>query len=271
MASGETPNRESVLESITVVFSHSKLKEVVGTDALKSVLSGQYRDLVSSGTLNLQIVWDLLADQPDFQAEDAVAPFSVLKTWETELGLEVKLPKSLVDCSATEIMVQASHCPIPKPVKARALNPDGARTKARETVAQMESTGGGRSVATTSTRKPALEAALGLVAVLGLGYGGYTLYGVMGGAKLKTVASSEIQSSLPIAKAKQLGQELSVVIEDDTWYDLPDKARKAALQLTLEDLQSRDITSLIVQDRSGAVRASAQWVGSPAKVSIRLR
>ena len=270
MAVGETPNRESVLESITVVFANSKLKDVVGTDALKSVLSGQYRDLVANKTLHLQLVWDLLEDQPDFKAEDAIAPFSVLKTWEEDLGLTVEVPAALAKYSATEFITQASHCPVSRTIKSRALNPDGARAKARETMAALEGTGTGSRNPAPSTRKPALEAALGLVAVLGLAYGGYTFYQTLGGPQFSSVEATQIQGDLPVARAKQLGDEMNLLIEDEAWYEMPATARKDALRAALEGMQARSIKSLIVQDSSGAVRASAQWVGTPGAISVRL-
>jgi hypothetical protein len=270
MAVGETPNRESVLESITVVFANSKLKDVVGTDALKSVLAGQYRELVVGKTLHLQVIWDLLEDQPDFDAKDAIAPFSVLKTWESELGLTVNVPKALKKYSATEFLAQASHCPVPKAQKARAINPSGARAKARETMAGLERTGTSNRSDEVSTRKPALEAVLGLVAIIGLAYGGYTFYGTMGGAEFKALEASQIRGDLPIAKAKQLGDEVNLLINDDTWYELPAAARSEALTTALDGMQTRNIKSLIVQDSSGAVRASAQWIGTPAAIAIRL-
>ncbi len=272
MAEGETPNRESVLESITVVFANSKLKDVVGTDALKSVLSGQYRDLVTSNTLHLQLVWDLLADQPDFVEDDAIAPFAVLKTWEEDLGVKVELPQPLAQYTATDFVAHASHCQVSKAQKARAINPDRARAKARKTMETLEGTAtGSRSLDEPSTRKPALEALLGLVAVLGLAYGGYTLYQTMGGPQFKSVEKSEIAGDLPIEKAKQLGDEMNLLIGEASWYELPPETRKAALITALEGLQNREIKSLIVQDSSGSVRASAQWVGSHATISVRLQ
>ncbi len=271
MAAGDTPNRETVLESITVVFSHSKLKDVVGTDALKSVLSGQYRELVSGGTLHLHVIWDLLADQPGFEEEAALAPFCVLKTWESDLGLEVEMPERLAECSATEIIAQASHCPIPKTLKARTLNPQGARDKVLATMAKIDEGSPETSPSTSSSRKPAVEAALAAVAVLGLAYGGYAYYSATGGAEFKAVQTGEIRTDMPIAKAKQLGEELNLLVEEETWYELPSARRKASLRTTLENLRMQKITSLVVQDSSGRVRGSAQWIGSPAKIIVRLQ
>ncbi|MCP4446253.1 MAG: hypothetical protein GY811_13050 [Myxococcales bacterium] len=253
-----------MLDSITLVFSHSELKDVVGTDALKSVLSGQYSDLVADGTLHLQVVWNLLADQPDFVAGDALAPFSVLKTWESELGLEVALPQALSEYSATELIVQASHCPIPKALKARA--------RARKTTAEMEANvPSPKRTSEPSSRKPAVEVALAAVAVLGLAYGGYSLYLTMGGPEFSTVQTADIDGDLPVAKAKQLGEELSLLILDDTWYDLPEMLRDESLRTTLTNMGAKKVTSIVVQDSSSAVRASAQWVGNPPAIVVRLR
>lgn len=272
MAEGETPNRESVLESIALVFSQSKLKDVVGKDALKSVLSGQYRDLVHEKTLRLQVVWDLLSDQPDFDAELAVAPFSVLKTWEDELGLTVEVPRKLASLSSTQLLAQASHCPVKRSAKTRALNPENARTKARETMSSLGSTGiTQRTAEGESTRKPALEAALGLVALLGLAYGGYTYYGTMAGPQYKSVPASLVRGDLPVAKAKQLGEELNITITEASWYELSADTRKESLRASLEAMGHSDVKSIIVFDATGAIRASAQWFGSPPTINVRLQ
>ncbi len=271
MAEGETPNRESVLESIALVFSQSKLKELVGKDALKSVLSGQYRDLVRDNVLQLQVVWDLLADQPDFDADSAVAPFSLLKTWEDDLNLKVEVPKKLAGLSATELLAEASHCPVSRSAKSRALNPAGARAKARETMSALDGTGAAPRDAEESTRKPALEAALGLVALLGLAYGGYTLYGSMAGPQFKDVAVSDVRGALPISKAQQLGEELNLTITESSWYEQPLDARKASLEKTLDAMGAKDIKSIIIMDGAGTIRASAQWFGSPPTINVRFQ
>ena len=82
MESEGRPNRENITNAVVVIFAHSKLKDLVGTDAMTTVLTGQYRDLVYQDTMHLQRIWDLLEEQPGFVAEDASAPFCALKMLE---------------------------------------------------------------------------------------------------------------------------------------------------------------------------------------------
>lgn len=267
MSSGDAPNRESIVSAIVVAFAHSKLKDLVGKDALRSVLDGQFRDLVVDGSLKLQPVWDLLSDQPGFNPEDARAPFCLLKTWKRDLNVkQVDLPIAFVDLTATEHMAYASHCVVPKNVKAAAIDIEAVRKKARET-SVVESTG---TQDMPSTRKPILEAVLAIVAVVGLGFAGYTVYGLVSGPPFEEVPVAALDGIIPVAKAKRLGKELHVVISHEPWFRLPEKDRTEALRKSLIQLDSSNINILIVTDSTGGVRGSAQWVGKPPVPQIRL-
>ncbi len=265
----DMPNRDAVLGAIVLAFAHSRLKDVVGDEALRSVLSGQYRDLVSKGTLHLQVLWDLLENQPGFSEEAARPPFSVLQTWERKLGLVIKPPSPLAKCTSAEFVAQASLCPVPKEKQARVFG----RADNKATLAPLTVHGRPRNtqpVSSPSTRKPVLEALLGVIAVAGLAYGTFALYGFLAVPGFEQVATADIPSDMPITKAKQLGTEINLLIEDEEWYRHSPQERQEDLKAALVHLQSKNIDSLIVQDRDGVVRASAQWNGSADDVVIRL-
>jgi hypothetical protein len=270
MASAGAPNREGIIGAIVLVFAQSKLKDLVGSDPLRSVLSGQYRDLVQDGTLHLQVIWDLLEDQPGFEREDAEPVFCVLKSWQEDFQLEVEMPKVLADLGEAEIMGSASHCPVPGRLKERALFPEGAKAKAKASMAAFDTGHVAKTNIGASTRKPALEALLGVIAIAGLGFGGYTLQQYLRGPNIKTISASNIATEIPISSAKRLGGDLSLVVSNDNWFALPAAERIAMLQATLRGVSSFDIKAMVILNSAGKMRASAQWMGEPPKIDVRL-
>lgn len=270
MESGKGPGREGTIEAIVVAFAHSKLQHVVGTDALRSVLTGQ-RELLRGGILHLQVVWELLEDQPGFDPEAARAPFCLLKKWQSELGLPVELPAALAGSSETEIMAAASHCPVPKAIRDRTLDPVGFRARAEHRRSQLELDAIPAKAADKSPRRQRLiAAALGAVAVGGLSVAAYQLANHVSGAGFQSLPAAEIGDAIPVHSARQLGQEVLAVVHDESWFALPQPAQREALEEALRELKTRDIVSLVVQDETGQVRASAQWVGEPPTILTRL-
>jgi hypothetical protein len=270
MSSGGAPNREAVIGSIVLAFSHSSLKEVAGTDALRSVLGGNYRDIVKGDTIDLQPVWDLLKDQPGFREEAALPPFSLLKSWEEGLKGTVQLPREMGSLSAAELMVNAARCQVPKSQRQAALDPEGSRQRARELVESVSEPRRPDRKKNAPVRRPALEAILGVVAVAGLVFGGYTLAGFFGGPSTSSISVDEIGGEMPLASAKRLGNEVDLVISDPAWFDSDEGQRRASLSAALEGLSSRDIDVLVVRDKGGVVRASAQWIGDERELRVRL-
>lgn len=263
----DAPNRESIIEAIVLAFSHSKLKAIVGSDALRSVLAGQYRDMVSGKQLHLQVVWDLIHDQPGYDEEHAKPAFCALKTWEKNLRLEVVLPASLSGLSDTEIVALGSHCGVPSKDRHRVLGATGSIANLRESRASIAPV---VKPSSSSANRPGVVAALALVAAAAMGFTIYTLVGLTSRPAYQRFNTDEISSILPVKSAKRLGADLSVVLEDDAWLEQPHEAMTADLHAALTALKDSNVEILILQDTSGAMRASAQWVGSPARIEVRL-
>lgn len=268
MATGQALKRDSIIGAIVLAFSHSKLKDLVGTDALRSVLEGQYRDLVFKETLHLQVVWNLLHDQPGFDPELAQAPFALIKQWEKRLGLTVEMPESLASMSATQVMAAATHCPVPKAQRERTLAPEASRLRVQAVLDDSQSDSLSSKSDDAPTRKPGLEAALGVVALLGFAFGGYTLMGFLGGPDTESVSVSKLDTGLPLSKGEKLGRQLVAVV-DDSWLGQDAEAMREGLETALRRLKGRDIDSLVLKDGSGAIRASVQWVGEPPVAEAR--
>ena len=270
MESEGRPNRENITNTVVVIFAHSKLKDLVGTDAMTTVLVGQYRDLVYQDTMHLQLIWDLLEEQPGFVAEDASAPFCALKMLEEKLQLEVEMPGALADYDSTRIMATASHCVVPKGLIDRTLFPPTANGKAAARAAAearyQRATSG---PAQASTRKPVAEVALAVVALIGLAYGGYTVFSFYQGPQFEAISPSDLITKIPIDSARVLGSDLETVCTDESWYQRPEAERISMMTNTLEALKSNEVEVLIVRDAGGALRASAQWVDGRAEVRLR--
>jgi hypothetical protein len=268
MGSEGTPNQEVIIGSIVTAFSHSKIADLVGTDALRSVLTGQYRDLVVEGTLHLQRIWSLLQEQPGFDPKNARGPFCVLKLWEEQMGVEVALPEHLAGIGHSQCLAWSSECPVPKHAKAKALNPAGARAKARASMHAFQQ-GQPKAPPRKKTRNPPLEIALGVVAIAGLGFGGYTLAGFLSAPKFSDFDTSKITTEIPIASGKKLGAEVNIVVSDGAWFSLPEPERLRMMEATLRGLQSQNIEQFVVLDDSKEIRASAQFVGKPPQIQVR--
>jgi hypothetical protein len=249
-----------------MAFSHSALKDKVGVDALRSVLHGRYRDIVYGGMIHLQPVWELLEQQPGFDAEAARPPFAALKSWQDEMQIEVELPTAMAAATATEIMAWSSHCPVPRATRRRAL-----AAVSGVSAAELGTKGGAKKANKKAgeQRRPSLVALLAFVAVLGLGFAGYTIFQYIGSSGEFEEASLPVTGELPVTAQKRLGSQLSVQVADE-WFDSSEDERNADLEEMMSGLQRFQITTLVVQDQSGAVRGSAQWFGVPPKLVIRL-
>lgn len=101
----------TLIDVIVLVFARSELKNLVGTDALRTVLSGSQRALFPEpGTMSLQPVWELIESQPGFDAELAIPPMCRLKAWEAPLKVKVELPESLVHLDLATREKKAMEC-----------------------------------------------------------------------------------------------------------------------------------------------------------------
>ena len=107
------PDKRTIIDALVLACTHSQLREIVGTDALRSVLDVEYRELIAGGTFNLQPVWELFEDQPGFDPSHAAAPLCRFKSWERQLGMDVTLPNKLLDLDEVEQARQASNCDVP--------------------------------------------------------------------------------------------------------------------------------------------------------------
>lgn len=275
------------LEALILAFSHSRAKELVGTDALRSVLSGQYREIQRDGGFDLEPVWQLLCNQPGFDPEDVCPPLCRFKAWEKELRLEVRLPAAMAGLSDAARAELAAQVQVPAILRTRVLK--GARVPsddpdvaAADAIAQSEERtrpGVARvpySVPPTirtrrlrrlsRAQRRALEIAAAVLALFGFGLAGIQL---KHGCRTEEWESTPIRfaGDIPLDGAKRQGPEVSGALRDSRWLALPASVRTAHMKAALEGLP-RDVQVFFVRDGQGQIRAVARWFGQTRQIAV---
>ena len=282
------------LEALLLAIRHSRVRELSGTDALRSVLASQYRELVRDGALHLAPVWDLLESQPGFSAADAMPPFALLRSWEPRLSLKVELPPAMADLSAGELAEMAASLHVPSRFMAHVWR--GGRVVDEELdeltptpVPVPEPVPPSRPAAGASRREqPAAGSAswadrLGAgrrrgltalaiaVALAGFGYAGVVLLGGGSGERSWSQLEPGFAGEIPLARAERAGPEVGGTLADEAWLSAPDEARRAQMRAALERLPG-DVEVFFVRDPAGRVRATARWFGgSQRMIDVTLR
>jgi len=261
------PGKREIIEAIVLAFTHSEASELVGTDALRMVLDGQYVDMVQQpGTLDLAPLWALLNRQPGFQADHALPPLYRLKSWERALKRTVTLPGPLEQLGAVERERLAARCPVPEGKLERALRP-AAQTPPRLDVPRPTPRALARAAAAATTtklqvvevvtpteqkrnRRVLLAAGLSLLVLA------FSLFLTFSGGP-STVAPASLGDSIPIAEAHLSGDVVGIILKDSSWLGRPLDERRRTLVETLEHAQSLGATGVVVMDTAGVVRAMA--------------
>src|SRR5262245_41980597 len=98
-----------IVELVLLGLEQSKLKDT-GLSALRGVLLSDKRLAVLDGAVDLQTVWDLLEGQPEWNAENALPPFSFVKSLESRLHITVKLPAAMGGLTEADIARHGASC-----------------------------------------------------------------------------------------------------------------------------------------------------------------
>lgn len=269
-------SKNTLINALILACSQSLLRDIVGTDALRSVLDVEFRELLVGGTFRLQPVWDLFASQPGFEPDAAIPPMCRMKSWERQLGVDVVMPAALAELGPSEIVSHASRCDVPlaelqKILRAdpelgqgRSTNPDMS-IKAR-TTGKHEHAAGKRARDTSSRWLPLVAA----IAVIGLALGGYSLWqGIGGSPAWQSVNLASFAGDLPIRDAERIGDQVRATITDEGWLARPARERERALEDALRKLEPQGITVLFLRDQAGEVRATVQLYDSGARTRVQ--
>ncbi|HWM85823.1 MAG TPA: hypothetical protein VNO33_08290 [Kofleriaceae bacterium] len=281
------PQGRVPLEALILAFAHSRAKALVGTDALRSVLSGEYRELQKGGEFDLEPVWQLLAQQPGFDPTHVRPPLCRFKSWESQLGLVVLLPAEMAGLSELERNELAGHVHVPAHERQRVLQGQQvqsddpvAAAAAREEEARPPPRAEVPVPIPTTARTPrlrrlnpaqrrALEIGALVLALFGFALAGIQLQRGCASHQWDEMAT-RFAGDIPLASAQRQGPEVSGDLRDARWLSQPPGVRTAHMKAALEALP-HDVQVFFVRDREGQVRAVARWFGTPRQISVTLQ
>lgn len=258
-----SPDKEQVIDALVLVFAHSDSAKLVGTDALRSVLAVEYHDMVTDGVFDMQQLWELLADQPGFDAAAAEPPLCLLKNWEAKLDLEFQLPKHLAEMSDRDRALRAAQCRVPAAESKRVLRvtaPPPVAARARRDSLGSGGRAGRTSMPPPTARKqrPAWQGWLaGVVAAATMTFVGVTLYGHCQGANGHWDQAQVELDDLPTRSVTRMGTQVRAEVDAATWNKLDDDAKRQKLRDAL--LGAEDSGVDVIALRAGkSVVATAQ-------------
>jgi hypothetical protein len=280
-------SKQAVVESLLLACQHSGVIQFITPEALRTVLELEYADLIGTGSFDLQAVWELLEEQPRFDAEAVGPPMAAFKSWEERLGVPVELPLALRSLSAGERAELAARCPVPAGRVSRVIADvaDAEKIAARDAerrAAAREAAATGMAVPVAGPPRGRLGAwmakhrgtVIGVSALLGVAG-----FGVAGVATLKACSPSgewtQVAADfgdLPVSDPRKLGSQVGVRLTDPGWLELPRERREKQLVAALDRLGPQQVTVLFVTDDRGEVRASVQRHGGrKPRVEVRFR
>lgn len=275
--------KRMVIEALVLAFANSQARDIVGTDALRSVLEVEYHELVSDGVINLQPLWELLEQQPGFEAPQALAPVCAFKSWEKRLAIQVQLPDSLSELTQEQTLGHAAECAVPRPDLNAVFRGTAGVSAEVPAAAKREQPKAKKAKKTKGTnipaqkaesaRRPAIAVVAGVIGVACLAFAGVTLYKSCATTtgKWAQLAPAQISSSIPIASADRLGKQVRVTLSDDKWLSLDKEERSDQLKAALRKLESREIDSLVILDSKATVRADARLLGRTGELRVTFR
>jgi hypothetical protein len=260
------------VEALVLAFSNSRAKSLVGTDALRTVVSGQYRELVQDGALHLEGVWGLLESQPGFDPEMVKPPLCRYKLWQDDLGIDIVLPEALSKLDPLEIRSCAERCRVPEldldKVLGRGRYTDQERAARASRLADADSQVSEPVVEAPKQSRPILLVAAFLVALASFGVTGFFLWQAFTRPPADKIAVT-FAPGIPLAKAERRGIDVGATLSDDGWLGKADVERRSALTTAIETLRRDGVRTLYIRDKKGKVRALAQSYDKGTKVRIQ--
>lgn len=272
--SGAQPDKDRIIDAIVLVVTRpSSLRGLIAPDVLRDALSVEFEDMLNpAGELDLQPVWEILETQPSFNADTVTAAMCRLKTFESRLAIEVKLPTALAGLKHGEVSMKASEIRLP-PGLTNEIGPAAPAARPKRTTSQQRPTAAPPPAGSEGRRSrlPGWVLPLALVAALGgFGYTGFTLYQGCSTprADWKSVDLDAL-SALPVKGARRFGTQVDATLSDEAWLSKGEAARKADLQAALDKLGADGVRVLVLRDARGNIRATVQRSPKTNQISFR--
>jgi len=281
------------LEALILALRHSRAAHLTGSTVLRQVLGSSYRDLVQGDRFDLGPVWELLASQPKFDADELMPAFALVKSWEQKLGKTVVLPPAMQELGDRQLADMAASIHVPASELASIMRgrkvetdhlaiipevePERRDTPRMRKVKRPASAPGEPRAATepprprlTQKQRRAVIVGAGAVAVLGFAIAGLFM---LKSCQTRTwdAVPLEFAGEIPLARAERSGPEVSATLQSRAWLALPAARRKDQLASALRALPPT-VDVLIVRDQGGVIRATARWYGKrPRQIAVTLR
>lgn len=256
----------TLIDVIVLVFARSELKNLVGTDALRTVLSGSQRALFPEpGAMSLQPVWELIESQPGFDPDLAIPPMCRLKAWENQLLVKVEMPEPLAHLDLATREKKAMECNVGddelyKVIKVRPTAPEK-----KDTTRAIESTSASEEKARAQGSSLSTKVAA-ILAVLGLAAAGVSVYLTLGRTSGSTVrlSASELSSDIPLTDARRNGSLVVATLSDMTWLDKPEAERRLQLEAVGPKVRVQQANGMMLVDSKGLLIAVLRVDRKPA-------
>lgn len=266
------PGQKEHVEALVLAFSNSRAKSLVGTDALRTVVSGQYRELLQDGKLNLEGVWGLLESQPGFDPELVKPPLARFKLWESDLGIDIVLPQAMSQLAALEVRSLADRCRVPEAeldkVLARGRYTEQERAARAARVAEADGQISEPKSDEPRQSRPVLLIVAIVVALASFGVTGFFLWKAFSRPPPDKIATT-FAPKIPLAKAERSGVDVGATLKDEAWLSKPADEKRSAMTEAIETLKREGVRTFYIRDKNGKVRAMAQSYDKGSKVRIQ--
>jgi len=276
MGETATPSRATMVDGILLALSHSDLQPLARSKQLATILHIDLSAALASGTLDLQVLWDLLAEEPGFDPAAADAPMCTLKGWSEQLGVDVRLPDHLRDLSDRAVALKTTECTVPAQEVRRVFDRHTRRAPPRVSVGLEFLDGGDAPLSETSRPvtwrdHPAVAWISGGLAVLALAFVAVTFARECRSAGWTSFDPVPFAAGIPLRGAEQLGDQVGAVLADPTWLSRPEPERRDQMETALRGLAARNVSVFFVKDDTGRVRATAQWYEDRRRIRVAFR
>ncbi len=256
----------TLIDVVVLVFARSELKTLVGTDALRTVLNGSQRAMFPEpGTMSLQPIWDLIEDQPGFDAEKAKPPMCRLKTWEGRLKVKVLMPHALEILDGATREHEAMLCNVGDDDLNKLLKIPATPTPTSKTRAIESSSASARQ---KPKRRISAGLALGLAGA-GIIAAGISMYLTFGRStsNTKSLDASDLTTEIKLADVRRAGTMIIATVPDsDTWLAKPEPERRKQLEHLGPKVLIQQASGVMLVDAKGGLLALFRLNKTPAVV-----
>jgi hypothetical protein len=276
---GVAAKRRVLVDALTMCLSRSKVCETIAPDTIRSVIESASTELWREGEFRLEYVWKILCQQPGLTAAEVAPPLLVFKAYETELGVNVRVPQALSALPRGEQVRLRDELGITKADFAKAVSAMQAivaaeRQKAEqaEVVARAaESTEKPKPAPVAAPKKPAgkkdrkpLAIALSAVAAIALGVSMYFTFR----ETARPFSFSETAAILQLSDGKHEGQTLTARISDPRWDKMSKEEREKTAAKLYDALSPKGVKVLDLVDGTGHPKALVSDAGTQRLIMI---